>query len=59
MNNYLRDRGVQASIVTMGVLATVTAVSYSPPLPPLLAVWAAWAGVTAWAVWIARGKAHA
>lgn len=51
--NTMRDRGVQASVVTAGVLGVVTAVAYSPAL---LAVWGVWAGVTGWAVYEARRK---
>ncbi|AMS03194.1 membrane protein [Gordonia phage Herod] len=51
--NTMRDRGIQASIATAGVLAVVTAVAYSPPL---LVVWAVWVGVTGWAIYEARRK---
>ncbi|WIC40234.1 hypothetical protein SEA_HOLLIDAY_39 [Gordonia phage Holliday] len=51
--NTIKDQGIQASVVTAGILAVVTAVAYSPPL---LAVWAVWAGVTVWAIYEARRK---
>ena len=56
MNRYMTDKGIQASTVTTGVLAVLTAVAYSPPM---LAVWAVSVAATGWAIWNVRAKQRA
>ncbi|PTR42014.1 hypothetical protein C8K38_111183 [Rhodococcus sp. OK611] len=53
MTHYITDRGVQASAATAVVLGVLTVTNYSPPM---LAAWAVWAGVSIWALSIARSQ---